>query len=437
MKLAKTVLIQLIVVVLFAGAMFGLNFITGPLIEANNAGKEFGPLLSVMPEGAEFDGDALIYNSENPSAFTLANVPASVKKVYKEKNGLGYAIACTGESKYSTAPMEITIGITAEGKICGLEINSYNDSASYDFRVKDPNYLNSYIGKDSALADVGLVATSTYSSEAFKTAVSEAMGVLIANGMIEEGVKSDAQILTEMIPSLHTGFTSAGIFKGEEIAKSGNIEQGYKALNGSGYAFIIKSGEVSLLALVNAAGQCKVYNTNGDDVTADNSAVATEAIGACQLADFATAARDMLVVEYADATEITPIAFTTFSNVVYAASFVTNGNTYYAFYSCPLTFEDSAMAICTVIDQNGAIVSQDIQKFLFGHGVEYLPIYKNGFGNVSSSQFNDYEDLFNALTEGTLSDSVLVSGATISSTAVKLATQDAFKTFNAIKGGQN
>lgn len=437
MKLAKTLLIQFVVVVLFAGAMFGLNFLTGPIIEKNNAGKEFAPLLEVMPEGATFDGDAIIYNSENPSAFTLANVPDSVKKVYKEKNGLGFAIICTAESQYSTAPMEIAIGISADGKICGIQINSYNDSASFDFRTKDPNYLNSYIGKDSALTDVGLVSGSTYSSEAFKTAVSEAMGVLISNGMIEEGQKTDAQILTEMIPSLHTGFTSAGLFKGTEVAVSGNIEKAYKALNGSGYAFIIKNGEVSVLALVNASGYCKVIDTNGDDVTATSLAIVDEAKGACQLTDFTTATTNMLLAEYPDATEITPVNFDTFTNVVYALTFVTNGNTYYAFYSCPLTYGDNAMAVCTVIDQNGAIVSQNIQKFLFGHGVEYLPIYNQGYGNVSSGAFNAYEDLFNGITEGTLTDSVLVSGATISSTAVKLATSDAFKVYNSIKGGQN
>lgn len=429
MKLAKTILIQLIVVVLFAGAMFGLNFITGPLIEANNAGKQFGPLLEVMPEGAEFDGDSLLDD--------LNDVPSSVKKVYLEKNGLGFAILCTAESQYSTAPMEIVLGITADGKICGVQITSYNDSASFDFREKDPNYLNSYIGQDSALADVGLVAGSTYSSQAFKTAVSEAMGVLIANGMIQEGVLTDDQMLITKIPELHIGFTSAGLFKGQEIAVSGNIVKAYKALNGSGYAFVVSKGENFFLALVNASGYCKVYDRNIEDVTADNADIVTEVLNACQLTDFTTAARNMLIASYPNATDITPVAFETFTNVVYALSFVDNANTYYAFYSCPLTYGDNAMAVCTVIDQNGAIANQDIQKFLFGHGVEYLPIYKNGYGIVSSPVFNAYEDLFNGITEGTLTDSVLVTGATISSTAVKLATQDAFKVFNSIKGGQN
>ena len=38
MKLLKTFGILVIVVAIFGGAMFGLNFYTGPIIEANNAG---------------------------------------------------------------------------------------------------------------------------------------------------------------------------------------------------------------------------------------------------------------------------------------------------------------------------------------------------------------------------------------------------------------
>lgn len=95
------------------------------------------------------------------------------------------------------------------------------------------------------------------------------------------------------------------------------------------------------------------------------------------------------------------------------------------------------MQICTVIDGNGAIVKQDVKAFLFGHGVEYLPIYGSGYGDISSDSFKAYEEQFGGLTEGTLTDNVLVSGATLSSTAVKLATADAFNAFNTIeKGGE-
>ena len=49
MKLLKTFGILLIVIAVFGSAMFGLNFLTGPIIEANNAGAEFAPCLPSCP----------------------------------------------------------------------------------------------------------------------------------------------------------------------------------------------------------------------------------------------------------------------------------------------------------------------------------------------------------------------------------------------------
>ena len=420
--LLVTTAILLVIVAVFGAASFALNMYTGPIIEANNAGAANDRLNAVMPGGSAY---------EDITA-TLQGVPASVVKVSKETSGLGFVIEAQATSQYTgSTPMDIVLGVDATGKICGIELAAHSESLIFG-----ADYPSTYIGQDSALADVGLYAGSTFSSTAFKNAVEEAMGVLAANNLIAAGVKSDEQILAEMIPSLHTGLTSGGLLKAEKLEGNGNIVEGYKALNGSGYAFIVKNGEASFLAIINASGVCQVYDTTGANVTEDNVTVCEEAVAAAtDVKDFTAAAEKMLLAKYADATEITPITLTTFGNVVYASSFKTGDNTYYAFYSCPLTYEDSAMAICTVIDENGAIVSQDIKEFLFGHGVEYLPVYSSGFGDTTSAEFGAFEAKYNGITEGTLTNDVLVSGATLSSTAVKLATTDAFVAFNSIKGG--
>lgn len=421
MKLLKTFGILLIVVAIFGSAMFALNFVTGPIIEANKAGAANDRLNEVMPGGKAY---------EDITA-TLSGVPASVVKVNKETAGLGFVIECTATSQYTGgAPMDIVLGVDATGKICGIKLVSHSESLIFG-----ADYPSTYIGKDSALAGVELYAGSSYSSKAFKGAVEEAMGVLISNNLIAEGVKTDEQILAEMIPSLHTGLTSAGMLKADKIVASGNIIDGYKAKNGSGFAFIMQSGDAKLLVLVNATGVCKVVDTTGADVTAANEALCTEALAAAGTpADFSATANTMITAKYADATAITPVAFTTFGNVVYAASFQSGENTYFAFFSKPLSYEDSAMAVCTVLDANGAIVSQSVQQMAFGHGVEYMPGIADLI-NPTDAKYKDYLNKFNGLTESTLSDSVLVSGGTVSSTAVKLATADAFAAFKSIDNG--
>ena len=425
----KAAIILVSIVLVFGAAMFGLNFITGPVIEANNAGAALAPLLAVMPEGATFGGDALITD-------TLTSLPASVTAVYKEANGLGYVIRTTASSQYSSAPMEITIGVTADGKICGIQIDSYNDTPNYDFRAKDPSYLDSYKGKDSALTDIGTVSGATYSSTAFKNAIAEAMGVLIANNMIAEGEKTPTQILTELLPTVAPGFTSAGILKCDELTASGNIATAYKAKNDTGFAFIFAEGETAYLAVVNAIGSVKVYDVESKDVTAEKTAIADEAktFAAANQKDYVETLTNKIAKLAEGATEITPVTFDAFGNVVAAVQFKVGDATQYAFLSRPLTYEENAMEIYTVIDADGKIVKQDITQILFGHGIEYMPVYKN-YGDSASSTYVDYENSFGGLTAGTLGDNVLISGATISSTAVKTATADAFNVFNAIKNG--
>jgi electron transport complex protein RnfG len=403
------------IVLVFGAAMFGLNFVTGPIIEANNAGAALAPLLAVMPEGATFGGDALITD-------TLTALPASVKAVYKEANGLGYVIQTTATSQYSSAPMEITIGITADGKISGIQIDSYNDTPTYDFRAKDPSYLGSYVGKDSALADIGTVSGATYSSTAFKGAVEEAMSVLITNNMIAEGVKSDAQILEELIPTVAPGFA-----KLEEVTASGNIEKALKAKGDVGFAYIIKSGDASFLAIVNATGTVKLYDVEGNDVTDANEALATEAKthATANQKSYKDAAETKFGRMFEGATEMTALNVDTFGTVVYAASFKVGDATYYGFYSRSIGFEQ--MDVYVVLDENGAIAKLDAKAIFFE--TEYFPVDDNVDEDA-------YKDSFIGFTGDTFTgDNAMIAGATMTSNAVKQSTNDAFDAFKTIKNG--
>ena len=56
--------------------------------------------------------------------------------------------------------------------------------------------------------------------------------------------------------------------------------------------------------------------------------------------------------------------------------------------------------------------------------------------NQLGDAIQTYLNKFNGITAGTLNDDVLISGATVSSSAVKLAAQDVFNTFESIKGGE-
>ena len=100
----KSSLIIVVVVLVFGGLMFALNFLTGPIIEENNQGAELAPLKEVMPDGVKFE---LIYDKDNASASTLTGVKDHVSKVYKETTDKGYVFRCETTSQYSMSSLRI------------------------------------------------------------------------------------------------------------------------------------------------------------------------------------------------------------------------------------------------------------------------------------------------------------------------------------------
>lgn len=134
---AAVVLVALFAV--FAVAMFGLNFVTGPMIEANNASQAYGPLFAVMPEADDFEP---IYMADGSVASTLVDIPETVKAVYKETSGLGYALKMSTTKGYTGNPIELTFGVNTEGKISGVQLDAYPESK--DFGAE---YPASFVGQ--------------------------------------------------------------------------------------------------------------------------------------------------------------------------------------------------------------------------------------------------------------------------------------------------
>lgn len=404
-----TIAILLAVSAVFGAAAFALNLYTGPIIAAKNAGAANDRLNAVMPSGSAY---------EDITA-TLSDVPASVVKVNKETNGLGYVIEAQATSQYTgSTPMDIVIGVDATGKICGIELAGHSESLIFG-----ADYPSTYIGKDSALADVGLYAGSTFSSTAFKNAVTEAMGVLISNNLIAAGVKSDAQILEELIPTVAPGYT-----KLSDATASGNIQKALKAENDTGFAYIMTEGDASYLALVNATGVCKIYDVEANDVTDAHEALVTEAKAHATANQKSYTDAFITKVErmMEGATEITSIELDTFNTVVDVVSLKVGDATYYAFYSRSIGFHQ--MDVYIIIDETGAIAKVDAKAFIFEK--EYFM----AFGGMNDAE---YKAGFVGITSDTFTgEEAVIATATMTSNAMKQSVEDAFASFNSIMGGE-
>lgn len=419
-EFSKSLVVLVVLFVVSALLLSGLNIHTAPLIEAHGASAQFEPLFAVMPEAENFEA---LYTAEQAEASALAEVPGTVTGIYGETSGLGYAITLSTVEGYTKEPINLTMAIDAEGKISALEVNSYPET-----KELSPEFIPAFVGQDSALAEVGLVAGVTFSSAAIKNAVNDGFSALIANGLVGAGVKSDDQVMLELLPQVYPGIaTSGGVAQYEELeVGSGSIAKAYKALNGSGFGFSLSDGGTNYLGVCTVAGGAKIVDLEGNTVDMpallDEIKAYTAANGEA-FADKETAKLQRLVSEGA---EISALPLDIFSSVTGAYSIVDGGSQYYGFAARSYGYSNLPMAVYLVLDESGAIVSMTADELIFykEYFSEYTldePSYKEGFAGLTADSYTG--------------EQALISGATMSSDGVDAAVKDVFAAFAALEGG--
>ena len=417
----KAAVILAALFVVFAAAMFGLNFVTGPIIAGNNAAGAFAPLFAVMPEAQDF---TQLYAADGSVGGELADVPETVQAIYQETSGLGFALKMSTTKGYTGEAIELTFAVDGEGKVSGIRLDAYPETKDFG-----PEYPQSFLGQDSTLAGIQLVSGCTYSSAAFRDAVADGMNALIANDLMAAGVKSDAQILSELVPSAHSGLVNdMGIAQYEEIAGSGNIQTILKAPNNSGFGYYVTAGDATVLAVVNADGFVKVLDVEGNDVTAANAAVVDEVkahaaanIGNNEAKDLQR--MNMLLPDAA----VTAIPMgEVYNSVTDAYRLDKDGKTYYGLVSRSYGYANEIMGVYYVLDEDGAIVAMHADELIFhseyfsGYTLD-VPSYKAGFAGLTAETWTG--------------DQAMISGATMTTNAMKVSTKDVFDAFEIVKGG--
>lgn len=418
----RSALTLIVLFLVFALLLTGLNTWAGPIIEQGEASQAVGPLLEVLPGAQGFD---LIYSNDGSAGSELVDIPESVESIYSEPSGLGYAMLLTTSQGYTKQPMEIALGIDAEGKIAGAQVLVYPETK--DMGVD--TYPQTYVGQDSTLADVSLVAGVTYSSKAFHDAVLDGFTALTANGLVSAGVKGDAQLLTELIATVFPGImNSEGAMQGEETDTGiDGVTAAYKAPNGAGFAFIANVDGAGVLAIANTTGSVCVYDTDGNVVTDSYADFAeTAAAYARDNGDLYTDDDiSKLSAYYSKEAEYAVLGLDGVYNSVTAAYTVTeNGETLYAFVSRPYGYSNMPMAVYYVLNADGEIVMMNAKEFILEK--EYFSKY--------TLDAPSYKEGFVGLTGETMTDDVaFISGATVTTNAVKVATRDVFDAFATLK----
>lgn len=407
-KSVKSIVLPVIVVILAFVILFFVNLWTYPLIVESRMQGEVGPAMDVMPNAKGFE------------ELKLDNIPSTVETVYKETSGQGYVVKVSTKAGFTKEAIVFYVAIDGENKVQKINVTEYPET-----RDVGDGYVDTFIGSDSTLSTVDLVAGVTYSSSAIKNGVADAFKALSDNGLIVAAKKEPKQLYEELMPVVFgTAVNPAGMMAQEEFTSSvSGVVKAQKALNEGAVAYWYTDGDNNYAVVTNGK-IAKAYDLEGIEVSSLSSSVLSSLMEEAKTMVKDNSSSDIKrFKKYVPNSTVTEIDVPLFNNVTTAFQCVNENGTYYGFGVRSYAFENTPLTMYISIDDNGAIYSFNCSSLY----VE--PEY------FTHSEPDNYTEGLVGVTDSWSGDEALITGATLTSEAVRDAINDVFDSFKAIKGG--
>ena len=407
-KSVKSIILPVIVVIIAFVILFLVNLWTYPLIVESRMQGEVGPAMDVMPNAKGFE------------ELQLDNIPSTVETVYKETSEQGYVVKVSTKAGFTKEAIVFYVAIDGENKVQKINVTEYPET-----RDVGDGYVDTFIGSDSTLSTVDLVAGVTYSSSAIKNGVADAFKALSDNGLIVAAKKEPKQLYEELMPVVFgTAVNPAGMMAQEEFTSSvSGVVKAQKALNEGAVAYWYCEGDNNYAVVTNGK-IAKVYDLEGNEVSSLSSSVLSSLMEEAKTMVKDNSSSDIKrFKKYVANSTVTEIDVPLFNNVTTAFQCVNENGTYYGFGVRSYAFENTPLTMYISIDDNGAIYSFNCSSLY----VE--PEY------FTHSEPDNYTEGLVGVTESWSGDEALITGATLTSEAVRDAINDVFESFKAIKGG--
>ena len=407
-KSLKSIILPVIVVVLAFVVLYCVNLWTYPTIVQARMQGEVGPAMDVMP------------NAKGFMELNLDNVPSTVETVYEETSGQGYVVKVSTKAGFTKEAIVFYIAIDKDNKVQKINVTAYPET-----REVGGGYVDTFIGSDSTLSTVELVAGVTYSSSAIKNGVADAFKALSDNGLIVAAKKEPKQLYEELMPVVFgTAVNPAGMMSQEDFtSKVGGVVRSQKATNEGAVAYWYAEGEENYAVITNGR-IAKVYDLEGNEVSSLSSSVLSSLMDEAKtLVKDNSSSDGKRFKKYVPDSKVTEIDVPLFNNVTTAFECVNENGTYYGFGVRPYAFDNEALTMYISIDDKGAIYS-------FNCSALYVdPEY------FTHSEPENYTGGLVGVTDSWSGEEALITGATLTSEAVRDAINDVFDSFKAIKGG--
>lgn len=387
----KTILSLTLICSISALLLAVTNFVTSPIIEANEAAAANEALLVVMPNGSGFEAVDL-------STYEL---PASVKEVWKEANG-GYVVK-TETIGYGSGFVIMT-GVDANGVVTGTTCLGSSETLGYE-----QTYGENLVNMTSETIDaVDTISGATKTTEAYKNSVKDALNTAIILGGGSVDIRTPEQILLE---NLNTALPSGeGAFtKWFKLIELNELSEVYSADNGAGYVFVNTEGEFIGVTAEDVQGlvamSASIYHEMSGAITA-MSATLTDV----DLSGYENIPSHVVSVKKTD-----------LGNYVFelkASGFGINGDSYYNPSGEHIKIMVSATASGVIIDCVTTYQSET-----------------EGIGSVCEDY--EFSSQFNSKDETNYKEIDAISGATYTTNGYKTAIGKVFETIKILEGGAN
>lgn len=278
-KSLKDVIVLLVICVVFTGILAVTNSVTAPIIadRLNAAANE--AYFVVMPDAKGFDDVDI-------SGYTL---PATITEVKKESSGLGYVVKV--ETKGYANGLVIVVGVSNDGKIIhSVCIANSETPSKIGTLLNDGDYNVKFDGKNlSEVAGVDTVAGVTYTTQGYKSALSDAINTVTILGGGEVDLRDPEQILKDnlmaALPSGGEAFTEMFMIEVVE-----GVDKIYVADNNAGYVCVI--GEGSEAEFIGVEGGVALGDSS-------NKAIAEAAVAIVSASDI----KEIDISEFANSTD--------------------------------------------------------------------------------------------------------------------------------------
>ncbi len=255
-----------------AALLATVNYITEPIIAEQAKAAQEKAIREVLPNASEIESVAL-----------TDAVPASVKEIYRDVGGSGYAfvVHAVGYGGAS-APIVATVGIDMTRSIIKISVTDVSgESAGIGDKVAGKSFLDSFVGLDS-VDGVATISGATISSGGFIDGVADAFTAFNAVAEFEETDEQKiARLVYEVLPGMNSkiGYISVPLPQGTPAS----VKSALRAKNATGYAVVVGEGTDTVIIGLNS--YLDVYaakNLDGETVTpsADDVSAAVAAVTA-------------------------------------------------------------------------------------------------------------------------------------------------------------